>query len=73
MFSEAGGQPLMKRHPVRQRYRMVGLQRAGITARREISICSRRTGHSMHAIGDGVVIAALEAGHDTDRHLRRAC
>jgi hypothetical protein len=22
---------------------------------------------------NGVVIAALEAGHDPDRHLRRAC
>jgi hypothetical protein len=27
----------MKRHPVRQHYRMVELQRAGMTARREIS------------------------------------
>jgi len=37
MFSEAGGPPLMKRHPVRQRYRMLELQRAGMTARSEIS------------------------------------
>ena len=27
LFSETGGQPLLKRHPVRQRYRMVELQR----------------------------------------------
>jgi 2-hydroxychromene-2-carboxylate isomerase len=27
LFSETGGLPLMKRHPVRQRYRMVELQR----------------------------------------------
>ena len=36
LFSETGGLPLMKRHPVRQRYRMVELQRW-------------RTGHSTHA------------------------
>jgi hypothetical protein len=48
MFSEAGGLPLMKRHPVRQRYRMVELQRAGM--KRGVKfICSRRTGHSMPA------------------------
>ena len=27
LFSETGGLPLLKRHPVRQRYRMVELQR----------------------------------------------
>ena len=27
LFSETGGLPLIKRHPVRQRYRMVELQR----------------------------------------------
>jgi hypothetical protein len=32
MFSEAGGQPLMKRYPARQRYRMIELQRAGDSA-----------------------------------------
>jgi hypothetical protein len=32
MSSEAGGLPSMKRHPVRQCYRMDELQRAGMTS-----------------------------------------
>jgi 2-hydroxychromene-2-carboxylate isomerase len=48
LFSETGGLPLMKRHPVRQRYRMVERQRW--RDKRGLNfICSRRTGRSMHA------------------------
>jgi 2-hydroxychromene-2-carboxylate isomerase len=47
LFSETGGLPLMKRHPVRQRYRMVDCS-AGATSVDCNFICSRRTGRSMH-------------------------
>ena len=45
LFSETGGLPLMKRHPVRQRYRMVDCS-AGATSAACNFICSRRTGRS---------------------------
>ena len=49
LFSETGGLPLLKRHPVRQRYRMVELQRwrdkRGLN-----SIFSRRIGPSTHGL-----------------------
>ena len=71
LFSETGGLPLIKRHPVRQRYRMLELQRwrdkRGLTFHfqpKYVPLNAR--------LADGVVIAALEAGHDPDPFLRRA-
>ena len=71
VFSETGGLPLGKRHPARQRYRMVELQR-----------WRDRRGLDFHLqpkhwpfdgrLADGLVIAALEAGHNPDALLRRA-
>ena len=71
VFSETGGLPLGKRHPARQRYRMVELQR-----------WRDRRGLDFHLqpkhwpfdgrLPDGLVIAALEAGHNPDALLRRA-
>jgi 2-hydroxychromene-2-carboxylate isomerase len=71
LFSETGGLPLPKRHPVRQRYRMVELQR-----------WRDKHGLNFHLqpanwpfnprLADGVVVAAIEAGHDPDPFLRRA-
>jgi len=58
LFSETGGLPLVRRHPVRQRYRMFHLQP-------KYSPLNAR-------LADGVVIAAIEAGYDPDRFLRRA-
>jgi 2-hydroxychromene-2-carboxylate isomerase len=71
LFSETGGLPLIKRHPVRQRYRMLELQRwrdkRGLDFRfqpKYVPLNAR--------LADGLVIAALEAGHDPDPFLRRA-
>ena len=63
LFSETGGLPLMKRHPVRQRYRMVELQRW--RDKRGLQFHLQPANWPFNArLADGVVIAALEAGHD---------
>ena len=71
LFSETGGLPLAKRHPVRQRYRMVELQRW--RDKRGLNFSLRPKNWPFNArLADGVVIAAVEAGHDPDPFLRRA-
>ena len=71
LFSETGGLPLLKRHPVRQRYRMVELQRW--RDKRGLNFHLQPAHWPFNArLADGVVIAAIEAGHDPDPFLRRA-
>lgn len=71
LFSETGGLPLMKRHPVRQRYRMVELQRW--RDKRGLKFHLQPANWPFNArLADGVVIAATEAGLDPERYLRRA-
>src|SRR5246127_5709312 len=71
LFSETGGLPLMKRHPVRQRYRMVELQRW--RDKRGLTFSLQPKNWPFNArLADGVVIAAMEAGLDPDPYLRRA-
>ena len=71
LFSETGGLPLMKRHPVRQRYRMVELQRW--RDKRGLKFHLQPANWPFNArLADGLVIAAIEAGHDPDPFLRRA-
>jgi 2-hydroxychromene-2-carboxylate isomerase len=71
LFSETGGLPLPKRHPVRQRYRMVELQRW--RDKRGLSFHLQPANWPFNArLADGVVIAAIEAGRDPDPFLRRA-
>ena len=71
LFSETGGLPLMKRHPVRQRYRMVELQRW--RDKRGLKFHLQPANWPFNArLADGVVIAALEAGLDPNRFLQRA-
>ncbi|SDI50625.1 MULTISPECIES: 2-hydroxychromene-2-carboxylate isomerase [Bradyrhizobium] len=70
LFSETGGLPLMKRHPVRQRYRMVELQRW--RDKRGLKFHLRPANWPFNArLADGVVIAAIESGLDPDRYLAR--
>jgi 2-hydroxychromene-2-carboxylate isomerase len=70
LFSETGGLPLIKRHPVRQRYRMMELQRW--RDKRGLNFHFRPKHVPLNArVADGVVIAALEAGLDPDPYLRR--
>ena len=71
LFSETGGLPLAKRHPVRQRYRMVELQRW--RDRRGLKFHLQPANWPFNArLADGVVIAAVEAGHDPDSFMQRA-
>jgi len=71
LFSETGGLPLIKRHPVRQRYRMVELQRW--RDKRGLNFHFQPKYVPLNArLADGVVIAAIEAGLDPDPFLGRA-
>src|SRR4029077_2613217 len=71
LFSETGGLPLIKRHPVRQRYRMMELQRW--RDKRGLNFHFRPKHSPFNArLVDGVVMAAIEAGFDPDAFLRRA-
>ena len=71
LFSETGGLPLVKRHPVRQRYRMVELQRW--RDKRGLNFHLQPKYSPLNArLADGVVIAAVEAGLEPDPFLRRA-
>ncbi|MBO4225870.1 MULTISPECIES: 2-hydroxychromene-2-carboxylate isomerase [Bradyrhizobium] len=70
LFSETGGLPLLKRHPVRQRYRMVELQRW--RDRRGLQFHLRPAHWPFNArLADGAVIAAIELGLDPDAFLKR--
>jgi 2-hydroxychromene-2-carboxylate isomerase len=70
IFDETGGLPFGKRHPARQRYRNVDLQR-----------WRARRGVDLHLfpkfwpfdvpVADKVVVAAVMAGHDPDALVRR--
>ena len=71
LFSETGGLPLAKRHPVRQRYRMVELQRW--RDKRGLKFHVQPANWPFNArLADGVVIAAVEGGRDPDPFLQRA-
>jgi 2-hydroxychromene-2-carboxylate isomerase len=71
LFSETGGLPLAKRHPARQRYRMVELQRW--RAKRGLDFHLKPTHWPFNArLADGLVIAAVEAGHDPEPYLHLA-
>jgi 2-hydroxychromene-2-carboxylate isomerase len=71
LFSETGGLPLAKRHPVRQRYRLVELQRW--RDKRGLQFHLQPSNWPFSArLADGIVIAAIEAGHDPEAFLRRA-
>src|SRR5712671_7715482 len=71
LFAETGGLPLVKRHPVRQRYRMAELQRW--RDKRGLNFHLQPANWPFNArLADGVVIAAIEAGRDPDPFLLRA-
>ncbi|MBR0797648.1 2-hydroxychromene-2-carboxylate isomerase [Bradyrhizobium jicamae] len=71
LFAESGGLPLAKRHPARQRYRMVELQRW--RDRRGLNFHLQPANWPFNArLADGVVIAALEVGLDPEPYLQRA-
>jgi 2-hydroxychromene-2-carboxylate isomerase len=71
LFSETGGLPLIKRHPVRQRYRMFELQRWRDKRGLNFHLQPKYSPFNARLV-DGVVIAAIEAGVDPDPFLRSA-
>ena len=71
LFSETGGLPLLKRHPVRQRYRMVELQRWRDKRGLKFNLQPAHWPFNGR-LADGLIIAAIDAGHDPDPLLRLA-
>ncbi len=70
LFSQTGGLPLAKRHPVRQRYRMLELQRW--RDKRGLQFHLQPANWPINArLVDGMVIAATEAGLDPEPFIRR--
>ena len=71
LFSETGGLPLAKRHPARQRYRLMELQRW--REKRGLNFHIRPQYWPLDArLADGAVIAAIVAGLDPEPFIRRA-
>lgn len=71
LFSETGGLPLAKRHPARQRYRLVEMQRWRDKRGLNFHIRPKHWPFDVK-LADGTVIAAIEAGHNPEPFLRRA-
>jgi 2-hydroxychromene-2-carboxylate isomerase len=71
VFAETGGQPLPQRHPARQRYRLIELQRW--RDKRGLSFNLRPKFWPFEVmLADRFVIAVVAAGQDPDAFLRRA-
>jgi 2-hydroxychromene-2-carboxylate isomerase len=70
LFPETGGLPLPKRHPVRQRYRLVELQRWRALRGVPLNLEPRGAPTDPEA-ADRLVIAIQAAGHDPDSFMRR--
>lgn len=71
LFAETGGLPLQKRHPARQRYRMLEMQRW--RDKRNLTFHLNPANWPFNArLADGVVLAAMEAGHDPEPLVARA-
>jgi len=69
LFAETGGLPLNKRHPARQRYRLLELQRWREKRGLKFSL------HPKHwpfdpKLSDGMVLAAIEAGLNPEPFMR---
>jgi 2-hydroxychromene-2-carboxylate isomerase len=71
LFSETGGLPLAKRHPLRQRYRLVEMQRWA--DKRGLGFKLRPKHWPFNAkLADCVVIAMLQEGQNPEPYLDRA-
>ncbi len=71
LFADTGGLPLANRHPARQRYRLVELQRWRVRRGLPLHL------HPQHwpfnpTLADQLVIAIAARGYDPDPFLRRA-
>jgi 2-hydroxychromene-2-carboxylate isomerase len=70
LFPETGGLPLPKRHPVRQRYRLVELQRWREKRGLPLNLEPRGASIDPEPL-DRLVVAIQAAGHDPDPFMRR--
>src|SRR3712207_5740963 len=71
VFAETGGLPLNQRHPARQRYRLVDLQRW--REKRSLAFNLKPKHWPFDAtLADRFVVAIVMAGRDPDPFLRRA-
>ena len=71
VFAQTGGLPLPQRHPARQRYRMVELQRWREKRGLTFNLQPKFWPFDVN-LGDRVVIAAVASGQNPDRFMRRA-
>ena len=71
VFSETGGLPLAKRHPARQRYRMMELQRWRDKRGLKFNLKSQFFPGDPR-LADGVAVAATVAGLNPEPFMRRA-
>jgi len=71
LFAETGGLPLTKRHPVRQRYRLIELQRWREKRGLSFSLHPKHWPFDAKR-SDGMALAALEAGHNLEPFMRLA-
>ncbi len=71
LFAETGGLPLAKRHPARQHYRMLELQRWRDKRGLKFHLKPQHWPFNGR-LADGAVIAAIEAGLNPEPFLRRA-
>lgn len=71
VFSETGGLPLAQRHPARQRYRLVELQRWREKRGLNFNIKPKYWPFEVN-LADRFVIAVTVSGRDADPFLRRA-
>lgn len=70
VFDETGGLPLPKRHPVRQRYRIMELQRWRERRGRQFNLFPRHASADI-ALADRTLIAATLAGKDPGDFMER--
>lgn len=70
VFDETGGLPLPKRHPVRQRYRIMELQRWRQRRARPLNLFPRHVSADI-ALADRTLIAATLAGKDPGGFMER--
>jgi 2-hydroxychromene-2-carboxylate isomerase len=72
LFSETGGLPLAKRHPARQRYRLVELQRW--REKRGLKFHLKPNNWPANPrLADGAVLAVIESGQNPEPFIRRLC
>ena len=71
VFSQTGGLPLPQRHPARQRYRLVELQRWRARRKEPLNLHPKHWPFDV-ALADRFIIGIVASGKDPDAFMRRA-